>query len=506
MSFPGLTVHTGTNRRLRGSGSLLFFTVSASAPMTVLAGGITTTYAVGGITGVPLSFPILALALGLFTVGYAAMSRHVSNAGAFYAYLSKGLGGMFGVGGSFVALIAYNGIQIGLYGLFGAVAAPFCSDHFNLTWSWWAYALVAWALVGILGLLRVDLNATVLGIFLVAEVIAVVLFDIGAFGHPVGGITFDGFQPHNLFTPGVGAVFAFGIAAFVGFESGTSYSEEVRDSRRTVARATYGALIITGVLYSISAWALELSVGADNVAKQANPGLPFQMLDTYFGTAVSDAGNVLLITSVFAALLSFHNAIARYALALGRERVLPSFLGSKGRGSGSPIAGSLLQSVLGIIFIAVFALQHRDPVIQLFTWFSYIGAVGVLLLMLSGSVAVIGYFSRRPGSVENVWQRVLAPVLAVIAIGVILAITVINSDSLLGTEKGSLLTYVLPGLVGAAAIIGLIWGLIIKSARPDVYANIGRGLGDDDDELEPPSGNLPRARHGAQDSGRRLQV
>jgi hypothetical protein len=31
---------------------------------------------------------ILAVALGLFAVGYAAMSRHVANAGAFYSYLA----------------------------------------------------------------------------------------------------------------------------------------------------------------------------------------------------------------------------------------------------------------------------------------------------------------------------------------------------------------------------------------------------------------------------------
>jgi amino acid transporter len=185
--------------------------------------------------------------------------------------------------------------------------------------------------------------------------------------------------------------------------------------------------------------------------------------------------------------------------------VLPSFLGSRGRGSGSPVAGSLLQSVLGIILIAIFALMHKDPLTQFFTWLSYVAAVGVLLLMFSGSIAVIGYFGRRPGSVENVWQKMIAPILAIIALGAILAITIINSDSVLGTTHGSVLSIVLPALVGVAAVVGLIWGLIIKSSRPDVYANIGRGLGDDDDELESPSANLPRARHGA-DAGRRLQV
>jgi amino acid transporter len=485
--------------------------------MTVLAGGILATFAVGGIVGVPLSFPILALALGLFTVGYAAMSRHVSNAGAFYSYLSKGLGGSFGVAGSFVALVSYNTIQIGLYGLFGFLAKTFVAMHnINLNWDWWGYALVAWVLVGLLGILRVDLNAAVLGIFLIFEVIAVSLFDIGAITHPAGGhLSFAGFLPSNLFVNGVGAVFAFGIAAFIGFESGTSYAEEVRDPRKTVARATYGALIITGVLYSISAWAMTLSVGPDKVvatAQDPNGGLPFLQLGGYFGQTVSDAANVLFATSVFAALLSFHNAVARYGMALGRERVLPSFLGSKGRGSGAPIAGSVGQSLLGIIGIVVFAFWKRDPLYDMFTWLSFIAAVGVLLLMFTCSIAVIGYFAKRPNSVENVWQRVLAPVLAILAIGSILFITVQNADSVLFnpiTPAPKALSWILPGIIVAAALIGLLWGLIIKATRPDVYAKIGRGFSDDEDEDEDEfrSGPLPRPRHSAPEMpGQRLQV
>ncbi len=492
MSSPGLTVHTGTNRKLRGSGSLLFFTVSASAPMTVLAGGILTTFAVGGIVGVPLSFPILAVALALFTVGYAAMSRHVSNAGAFYAYLAKGLNGAFGVAGSFVALVAYNTIQVGLYGLFGFLVQGFVQQHnLGLNWNWWAYALIAWALVGLLGILRVDLNATVLGVFLIAEVIAVVLYDVRAISHPAGGsLSFAGFEPSNLFVKGVGAVFAFGIAAFVGFESGTSYSEEVRDPRRTVARATYGALLITGVLYSVSAWAMTLSVGADKVVAQAqdpNSGMPFAQLAGYWGNSVADAANILFSTSVFAALLSFHNAVARYSMALGRERVLPSFLGNKGRGSGAPIAGSLLQTVIGVIGIVVFAAKGYHPLFEMFTWLSYVAAVGVVLLMAGGSVAVVGYFGRRPNSVENVWQKVIAPVIATIVLLGILALMVLNSDAILSSPiqpPPASLKYILPGIIAAAAILGLIWGLIIKSSKPEVYANIGRGLGDDDDDEE----------------------
>src|SRR5437868_1562818 len=86
MTLP-VPVAPGLSQRRLGAGSLIFFTVAASAPMTVLAGGVVATFAVTGNVGVPLSFPVLGIALALFAVGYAAMTRYVDNAGAFYAYL-----------------------------------------------------------------------------------------------------------------------------------------------------------------------------------------------------------------------------------------------------------------------------------------------------------------------------------------------------------------------------------------------------------------------------------
>ena len=44
------------------------------------------------LLGIPLVYVIIAVILLVFAVGYAAMSRHVANSGAFYTYVSKGLG------------------------------------------------------------------------------------------------------------------------------------------------------------------------------------------------------------------------------------------------------------------------------------------------------------------------------------------------------------------------------------------------------------------------------
>jgi len=88
---------THLGRRSLGVADIVFFVVAASAPLTVVAGGVPTSFAVTGLVGIPLVYVIIAVILLVFAVGYAAMSRHVANAGAFYTYVSKGLGHAWGV-------------------------------------------------------------------------------------------------------------------------------------------------------------------------------------------------------------------------------------------------------------------------------------------------------------------------------------------------------------------------------------------------------------------------
>src|SRR5256885_6267606 len=138
-----MTARRGLDRSSVGTSSLFFFVVGASAPMTVLAGGVVATYAATGVLGVPLSFLILGAALALFTVGYTGMARHIDHAAAFFAYISRGLGGVVGLSGGVVALLAYNCIQISLYGLVGVTISGLVSGQ------WWVWALVAWAVIGL---------------------------------------------------------------------------------------------------------------------------------------------------------------------------------------------------------------------------------------------------------------------------------------------------------------------------------------------------------------------
>ena len=179
----------------------------------------------------------------MFAVGYAAMSRHVADAGAFYTYVARGLGKVQGVGAAFVALLAYNAMQIGIYGLFGVAMGAFMADKVGITMDWYWWCLIAGAIIGVLGVLQIDLNARVLAVLLILEVVVVALFDFAILADPgPQGLTDVGFDPAIATGSAVGATLTFCVASFVGFESAAIYSEEARDPKRTVARATFIAV------------------------------------------------------------------------------------------------------------------------------------------------------------------------------------------------------------------------------------------------------------------------
>ena len=99
-----------------GVPSVLFFVLAGVAPLTVAAGVIPTAYQTTGLTGIPAAFVAIAVILGLFAVGYVAMTRHITNSGAFYAFISRGIGRAVGVGAALIALLSYSFLQVGLYG------------------------------------------------------------------------------------------------------------------------------------------------------------------------------------------------------------------------------------------------------------------------------------------------------------------------------------------------------------------------------------------------------
>jgi len=459
-----------------GVPAVLFFVLAGVAPLTVAAGVIPTAYATTGLTGIPAAFLVIAVILALFATGYVAMTRYITNSGAFYAFISRGLGRVPGVAAALVALLSYTLLQVGLYGAFGPNAASLAAAHLGVHAAWWAWALGAWAVITVLGLLRVDITGRVLGVLLTAEVAVIVGETVAGLARPAGGhLSFATLSPAALGSAGFGTFGVLAVVAvlgYVGFEQAPVLAEEAKHPKRTIPVATYAALGAIAVVYAGAAWAMAAHAGDTHVvatAGQEGPGLLF----TLGGTVLSQTAQILFLTSLFAAALAFHNTCWRYMFALGREGVLPAALGRTG-GNNIPKTASLVQSLTGLVTITVYALAGWQPMTFMFFWLGTTGGFGILLLLAVTAVAVIVFFGRDPRG-EPAWVRMTAPALAATLLAGIIVLAVWHYNILLGVRAGAVAAWALPAGYAAVATIGAGWGLVLRARRPGVYDTIGLG-------------------------------
>ncbi len=406
------------------------------------------------------------------------MTRHITNSGAFYAFIARGIGRPAGVAAALVALVAYTFLQVGLYGALGPSAAGQAAARLgvHVHAPWWAWALAAWAVITVLGLLQVDITGKVLGLLLTVEIIVILAETVSGLARPAGGhLGLSVLSPSALTSAGFGTFGVLAVVAvlgFVGFEQAPVLAEEARHPRRTIPVATYLALGAIAVVYAAAAWAMAAHVGQSHVVAAAvaqGPGLLFGL-----GSGeLSQAAQWLFLTSLFAAALAFHNCVWRYIFALGREGVPPAAFGRTGANS-IPKAASLAQSLTGLAAIVIYAAGGWPPMTDLFFWLGTTGGFGILVLLAATATAVIAFFARDPRG-ESAWSRLIAPALAAVLLGGIVVLAVQHYATLLGVPPGSVAAWALPASYAAAALTGLGWGLILRARRPQVYATIGLG-------------------------------
>lgn len=458
-----------------------FFVISAAAPLTAMAGGAPVAMLLGNGPGVPGAYIVAVLTLLVFAVGYTTMARHHTSTGAFYSYVTRGLRQQFGGAAAYLALLSYNAMQIGLWGLFGAAVTGFVSDEFGVSIDWWVFVLIGIAIVAVLGYRQIDLSVKVLSVLVAAEFLVVIVLAIviavkgGDFGTTSLSVT--PLTPSSLTSGSLPIALLFCFASFVGFEATAIYSEEAKDPKRTVPRATFLAVITIGVVYTAVTFLMVNGAGVGNIpgyiAKLADPTtFLFDLSNSYIGSWFTTIMRLLFITSVFAAVLAFHNAVARYTYALGREGLLPEQAGRTHRTHQSPHVGSVAQTTVAVIVVAIFALAGQDPVLALFTWLTNLGTLGVIALMAASSFAVVAFFLCHRDLERNLLRTLVAPLVAGIALIAILWYAIANFGLLI--SAGGILVWLLPALLLVAAVLGAGASLVLRSRSPQLYAEMGR--------------------------------
>ncbi|WP_338890940.1 APC family permease [Rhodococcus sovatensis] len=465
---------------------IVFLVIAAAAPLTAIGGALPIMIATGNGAGAPMAYILAALVLLVFSVGYAAMSSHMTDTGAFYAYVGKGLGENVGLGAAGLALLTYTAIQAGIYGLAASTLQSLVVSYGGPDLPWWLWALVLIGIVSVLGYRSIDLGAKVLGVLLVLEIGIVLALSIAVFAQGgAEGIDVRSFTPDAFLSGSPGIALMFAVASFIGFEATAIYGEEAKDPKRTVPIATYAAVIVIGAVYAVSSWAVVLAFGSNSVADAAaeDPaGLTFAAAAQFLGAAWSDIIQIMLITSLFAALLAFHNAISRYVFALARRGAAPTVLARTHARHGSPHVGSIFQTVSAVLVVGVFAVAGADPILQLFTWMSGLATVSILVLMILTGVAIYTFFARTRVD-SRPWHTKIAPVLGTLGLLVILGFVLDNFTLLIGGSSTT--AAILLVIVVIFFTAGLLRGFSTRRSRSTTAVAGQRAAESESGELIP---------------------
>ncbi len=297
-----------------------------------------------GMTGnsLWLSFIIGAIIASFTGLSYAELSTMFPKAAAEYVYVRRAFGSRFlafliGWLIVFTGMISAAAVSLGFAGYFKGL--------FNLP-----IVPVAVLLIGFLSFINykgikessrfniVLTSATIFGL------LVIIFLGIGSFGK----VNYFEF-PFGI--NGVMSAAALIFFAYIGFEDIVNVAEETRNPRKTIPRALFLAIIITSILYiltAISAVSLvnwkDLSLSSSPLALAAsqvfgNKAFLLLSITALFATA----GTVLIILVV----------TSRMIYGISKEKSLPEFLALIHSKTRTPWLAVFFVMIFSMIFVSV---------------------------------------------------------------------------------------------------------------------------------------------------------
>ena len=489
---------------------VLFMAVATAAPITAMVGNVPIAVGAGNGAAAPAGYLIATIVLGLFAVGYAAMSRHITATGAFYGYISHGLGRVVGLSAGFLTAMAYMVFEAALVGIFSFFSRDLFVSLFNVHVPWVVFAVTMILVNAVLTYFDVNLAAKVLGVLLITEILMLTLmagsvvftgggpegWSLGSL-NPINGLKgLDAVVPNlsgggtvvAVGSAGVGLFFAFW--SWVGFESSAMYGEESKNPKKIIPIAIMSSVLGIGAFYVVVSWLAIVGTGpAKSIALAQNTNTAGEIfmipVRDHLGSWAVTLFQILLTTGSYACGMAFHNCAARYIYAIGREDVLPGTAKTVGRSHsihGSPHVAGFVQSAAALAIVLWFAGTGRDPYGDLYGVIALLGTAAILIVQALAAFSVVSYFHVRKQHPETAhWFRTLvAPGLGGIGMLYVIYLLIKNASFAAGTAKDDIVFASIPWVVGGTAIAGIVVALVLRAKSPQRYDRLGRVVLDEE--------------------------
>ena len=506
-------VNTGLKAGAIGLVSVLFMAVANAAPITAMSFNVPIAIGYGNGLGAPAGFLFATIVLTFFTIGFVSMAKHITTTGAFYGFISHGLGQVTGMASGLLATVAYVIFEGSLIGGFAYFAHDAVKTSFDVNIHWMVFALGGAVLIGVLTYFSVTLTAAVLGVTLVSEVVLLAALGISVLlkGGPDGylfsetvpiGPAFGDLDASAFGTAAAAGTAAIGIFfafwSWVGYETTAVYGEESKDPAHIVPRATLIAVVGLGLFYTFMSWMVIVGQGRTKAVEYSISAAPVDLWltlvkDNLGGVALA-LYKILLVVGSFACAMAFHNAASRYIYAIGREAPwagVRNTIGSTNEAHQSPAVASWIQMgitiVLTVLFFLFTAVSVPDanggpavdtpelvPYVNLYGILALIGTAMILIVQTICSAAVISYFFVKKVHPGNVLWSLVCPLIG--GAGMIYALSLLwqNREFAAGLGAGSKVFTFMPAYIVLTLVVGVGYALWLRAAHPDTYSEIGR--------------------------------
>jgi amino acid transporter len=483
--------------------SILFLCVTGSAPLAVFIYNTPFTMPYGSGSNGPSTFFFATIVLTIFSIAYAEMAKKVRAAGGMYTYVSHGLGQAWGLAAGYSLMIGYAIFGVALIGGFSSFAQAKWLQYSDTHVNWLWFALIGVVLVVYLAYFDVEISARVLGIALISEIVIIAISSIFLFAH-ANNVAIGPVLPwnglHTGVAPGVAVFFAFW--SWVGFEAAPNYAEEARDPVRVIPLALIFSCVAVGTLYTIMSWALVSAYGTGtDWTKIANTGstavingktVPADYNNFVLGPVSAAAGEFwrdalswLIISGSLACAAALTNAGLRYMYAMGREGLLPRYLGKTHPVHKSPYTAVLTWGVGAVVLFLVFrATSHTG--LDAYFWLSPQGVIWIVLVQALTALSVFTYFRREHPS-ERSWKTTICPWLGFVGQLFVLALfyhyeTFVAAGSSIYVKELFTIgsgTFSVPvswlGIIGVAVpVLSIGYAYLVRTRNPEKYALMGR--------------------------------
>jgi amino acid transporter len=448
-----------------------------------------------GFAGASTPFAFLLGGIACLALAFVVIqfTRRMASAGYAYTYTSRALGQNAGFLTGWLYFFGFFCfVPMTMAGVGGFTRDLFGTEwwHGIPTWSWFAIFLVGMAILLILAIYDIKLNARTQLIVGAATVLVIVILDLivtakgGLHGQDLsalgpGHTLKGGFQ-------GIGYGLIFGVLSYIGFETSAVLGEETRNPRKAIPASILIAVIFAIVFYVWTTYVIAIGVGVSNAGGANWAGDPTVLADTaakFSGHFLSVLISIAAILSAFVVCLACATAAARTMFAMGREGSLPAWFGRTHRTYKTPVNATLsIAGLATIVAILVgFGWSYAQPGNEgagPFTVFGLLAGIGglavtIVYVVLCG--AGMAWF-RKSQSNYNFVLHGLVPLVGL----VIFAFGVYGSvyAGAFPPMPYRIIPYVNLGWI----VLGLGVIAYLRSRHPERVAQIGSILGEEGGE------------------------